>query len=293
MYDNNLVRHLDACETMGNATTICSDKTGTLTTNRMTVVEVYIANNHWKKVNLSSRLKDIRLPETSKDILCEGISVNSSYISKLIVSNTCIIFRLAFFTPQAPTDKEILPRQVGNKTECGMLDFVSKLDGDYEGLRRAYPEESFVHVYTFNSVRKLMSTVIQRPDGIRLHMKGASEIVLQKCSKILNQAGEAVPMSVDDYNHILNNIIEPMGSDGLRTICVAYKDFDQMPPDWNDETAIFAELTCVCICGIEDPVRPEVIVLIDSRPVRCQPFFLHRRSEKRSSIARRQASPFE
>ena len=204
-----------------------------------------------------------------------------------------IITRRALFVSQAPTDKEILPRQVGNKTECGMLDFVNKLDGDYEGIRRTYPEESFVHVYTFNSIRKLMSTVIQRPDGIRLHMKGASEIVLQKCTTILNHAGETVPMSVDDYNHILNNIIEPMGSDGLRTICVAYKDFDQMPVDWNDEMAIFAELTCVCICGIEDPVRPEVIHLLQSLSVRWKLFFLLRRSEKRSSIVRKRASPFE
>ncbi|UJR37748.1 hypothetical protein I4U23_030442 [Adineta vaga] len=242
MHDNNLVRHLDACETMGNATTICSDKTGTLTTNRMTVVEIYIANKHWKNVNNLTQLKEMLLPETTKDILCEGISVNSSYTSKLVL----------------PTEKEVLPKQVGNKTECGLLNFVVEINGNYEDIRRNYPEEKFLRVYTFNSIRKLMSTVIQRPDTIRLHMKGASEIVLQKCTTILDENGNLIPLTKDDYYHLLNNVIEPMACDGLRTICIAYKDFHEIPSDWNDEITVFEDLTCVCICGIEDPVRPEV-----------------------------------
>ncbi|CAF1067728.1 unnamed protein product, partial [Didymodactylos carnosus] len=239
MHDNNLVRHLDACETMGNATAICSDKTGTLTTNRMTVVQVYVGENPYKE----ERVKSIPLPDKTREIIIEGISVNSGYSSELL----------------PPSERDTLPKQVGNKTECALLGFVLNCGGSYDAIRARYPVESFVHVYTFNSVRKNMSTVIQRDDGtIRMYTKGASEIVLKKCKYILNRNGEPIPFSTVDYDRLLQTVIEPMACDGLRTICVAFKD--HIPgklPDWDNEVSVVDGLTCICICGIEDPVRPE------------------------------------
>lgn len=85
------------------------------------------------------------------------------------------------FPSQPPEQEGGLPRQVGNKTECSLLGFVIDLKQNYHAVRNEVPEEKLYKVYTFNSVRKSMSTVIQKPDGgYRMYSKGASEIILRK-----------------------------------------------------------------------------------------------------------------
>ncbi|NXJ08217.1 AT2B1 ATPase, partial [Odontophorus gujanensis] len=240
MRDNNLVRHLDACETMGNATAICSDKTGTLTMNRMTVVQAYISEKHYKKIPAPEVI-----PENIMTYLVTGISVNCAYTSKIL-----------------PPEKEGgLPRHVGNKTECALLGFLLDLKRDYQDVRNEIPEEKLHKVYTFNSVRKSMSTVLKNSDGsFRIFSKGASEIVLKKCFKILSADGEPKVFRPRDRDDIVKTVIEPMASEGLRTICLAFRDFPagEPEPEWDNENDIVTGLTCIAVVGIEDPVRPEV-----------------------------------
>uniref|UniRef100_A0A671Z241 Calcium-transporting ATPase n=1 Tax=Sparus aurata TaxID=8175 RepID=A0A671Z241_SPAAU len=240
MKDNNLVRHLDACETMGNATAICSDKTGTLTMNRMTVVQAFLAEKHYKKVP-----EPENIPSSIMDLLILGIAVNCAYTTKIM-----------------PPEKEGgLPRQVGNKTECALLGFSNDLKRDYQAIRHEIPEEKLYKVYTFNSVRKSMSTVLKMADGsYRMFSKGASEILLKKCYKILTANGESKVFRPRDRDDMVKKVIEPMASEGLRTICLAYRDFapSEGEPDWDNENDILSGLTCICVVGIEDPVRPEV-----------------------------------
>ncbi|KAF4531643.1 hypothetical protein B566_EDAN006574 [Ephemera danica] len=186
MKDNNLVRHLDACETMGNATAICSDKTGTLTTNRMTVVDSFICN---KRAKSSTDFGDI--PDNVEDVLVKAIAINSAYTSRVM-----------------PGDPGELPKQVGNKTECALLGLILSLNKSYEKVRLETPEESFTHVYTFNSVRKSMGTVIEKPGGgYHLFAKGASEIVLKRCQT----AGITVRMVTGDNINTARSIATKCG----------------------------------------------------------------------------------
>jgi Ca2+ transporting ATPase len=288
--DNNLVRHLHACETMGNATTICSDKTGTLTTNRMTVVESYLASKHYQGPPAT---KDV--PPGLLEILHKDIALNSSYSSKIEEEKESTSAasegflskaknRLMFWKrrdyqktttedPGPATQGNIRsgrqPVQIGNVTECALLQFSMSLGEDPEQLRKEYPTSTFVKVFTFNSARKYMATVIRLPNngGYRMLVKGASERILARCYKVHGADDCVSHMSASDIDNINRTVVSSMASNALRTIGLAYRDFPPMPEEegivsnlsvWENEEDVVNDLTLVGIVGIQDPVRPEV-----------------------------------
>ena len=95
---------------------------------------------------------------------------------------------------------------------------------DYQAVREEHPTEIFTKVFTFNSARKSMTTVIPLPGGgYRMLTKGASEIVLKKCTSVLGENGRVLPLSTDDVGNIVNTVVQPMAEGALRTICLAYR----------------------------------------------------------------------
>ncbi|KAI9997669.1 hypothetical protein PInf_001600 [Phytophthora infestans] len=236
LVDNNLVRHLDACETMGSATTVCSDKTGTLTTNRMTVMQLWIGDQEF-----SSATEGVgALSDATKEALCVGIAVNST----------------AEILP--PKVDNGLPEHTGNKTECALLQYIR--DGGVE-----YPEirlnNEVVHMLTFSSAKKRMSVVVRRSaTTCRVYTKGATEVVLGLCQDMQRVDGSIEALDDARKAKIGDEVIEKYASQAYRTLCLAYRDLDvpaEETANWSDED-VEKNLTCVAIVGIEDPVRPEV-----------------------------------
>lgn len=217
--DNNLVRVLASCETMGRVTSICSDKTGTLTENRMTVVNCSIPDS-----------KEQEIDESFIEIVTEGLAVNSTAFE---IENDAGQFEF-----------------VGSATEAALLRFMKdRFNAAYSLIRLKVQLEKVV---PFSSARKLMISVTK--NGGRVHLKGAAEVVLGKCTRVMKPNGLVCEMTEEELRDI-KRFLNEMNSEALRSIGQAFTERVEFE---DDESLINAEYCWLGVYGIEDPLRSGV-----------------------------------
>ncbi|TMW67019.1 hypothetical protein Poli38472_012135 [Pythium oligandrum] len=236
--DQNLVRHLYACETAGNATIICSDKTGTLTKNEMTVTNLWFSREEIKQddVTTTAVLAD-RVDKSTLALLAQSVALNAS--AELLISDT---------------DESI--KVTGNPTEGALLRFMLDAGHDYRTIRDNHTVEQVV---PFSSARKRMSTVV-RTDSERLVLtKGAPEMVLQLCTQLRLADGRVVELTQHKRDEIVSTVVTQYASRGCRTLCLAYRPVEVSEDVVNlDNETLEANLVCLSIVAIADPIRDEV-----------------------------------
>lgn len=261
--DANLVRHLKACEVMGNATTICSDKTGTLTQNKMQVVAGTVGVNHEFS---QSRIQDTENAEgDNKKPLPPSDFINklSSPVRELLLDS--IALNSTAFEGEVEGEKTF----IGSKTETALLLFARAHLG-MGPVNELRENSTTLQLIPFDSGRKCMGIVVQQRDGAaRLFIKGASEILLAKCDKVLqNPMADAsvMPMAQGDVDAI-NQLIVSYAERSLRTISLCYRDFESWPPpslrqgEGKGEVLfedLFQKMTFGSMVGIQDPLREGV-----------------------------------
>jgi calcium-translocating P-type ATPase len=237
--DKSLVRKLQSCETMGAATVVCSDKTGTLTKNRMSLVRLWVGGR------------------AVEDPAAEGATTSEE---QRLFSEIAAVNSTAFLEHG---EREI--RYVGNPTECALLAQVEGWKQSYQQLRA---DADILHQFGFSSDRKRMSTLVRRSDGtLRLLVKGAPEVILERSSRV--QDGDRSRELAASDREAVSAMVATLSGSGQRTLGLGYRDLPADFPTEGEDLATTAErleseLVFFALAGIADPVRPEVAGAIDA-----------------------------
>ena len=275
--DNNLVRLLRACETMGNATTVCSDKTGTLTENKMSAVAATLGTS----LNFGDKSKtnspaDPAMSERGQtsDGLPNDLSP-SEFASSLSSSVKDLLLQSILLNSTAfEGEQDGGETFVGSKTETALLGFARTYLG-MGSVSEGRSNATIAQMIPFDSARKCMAVVMKLDNGkYRMLVKGASEILESKATRIVRDPTkdlDEAPLT-DEGRSSLDAIMTRYASRSLRPIALSYRDFEQWPPrgaqlEEDRRTVafdpIFKDMVMLGIFGIQDPLRPGVAEAVE------------------------------
>ena len=241
----SIIRKLPAVETLGSTSVICTDKTGTLTQNKMTVVETYLYGPDSDKFNGFDYIKDYTNTNSNNN-------ENTSDGTEIAVCACAIQERYLSLSSILCNDSDVNEEgiEIGDPTEVALINYAEKYDVDYKSIRENYTRISEI---PFDSDRKLMTTVNLIDDENIMFTKGAPDVIFKRCKYALKY-DEVIEISdeiLDEYKKINENF----SNRALRVLAFAYKNVaDEFKPSLDNEN----NLILIGLMAMIDPPREEV-----------------------------------